>query len=376
MPERFNVGGFPDAGRTAPYQFVPHDTPSALPPAIPEERRRRGNHNARQAAGAYMEKHPATTGMILIEHGKIVFEAYQGQGSPTAEFYSQSIGKSMTSLAVGQALCAGILKSLDLPASRIVPELGDNNYGKSTVRQLLMMSSGAYMTRLAGQPQFDGGIGRRPRNGKPFQATPWPIRLGQITIDDVLWGRGWDKIRLKNYAPPGEGFVYKAGDRLALGKVIERLTGNSLAAYFDQTVWQAVRGAGRGRWESDRTGSTVAYAGLQLQLRDWGRTAVWILKHRAQPGCFGKYLREATTTRISNARLGSRAGGLFDGYGYQWWTDNRQVPGFWGKGYAGQELGLNPETGKILIKFGYKSYPGTTTEINELYRAWNRPAGR
>ena len=241
MPERFNVGGFPNAGRTAPYQFVPHDTPSAL---SPEARRRRGQPQCPPSRRRLYGETSGDPGMMLIEHGIIVFEAYQGQGSPTAEFYSQSIGKSMTSLAVGQALCAGILKSLDLPAGKIVPELGKNNYGKSTIRQLLMMSSGAYMTKAAGQPQFDGGIGRRPRNGKPFQGTPWPIRLGQITIDDILWGRGWDKTRFKNYAPPGEGFVYKAGDTLALGKVIERLTGNSLAAYFDQTVWRAVRGAG------------------------------------------------------------------------------------------------------------------------------------
>lgn len=372
MPERFNVGGFPAISKTTPYRFEATTTPRPLPEAGAAALKRNRNQQARLSAQVYMDEFPATTGMLLIENGKIIFEGYQGQGSDRAEFYSQSIGKSMTSLAVGQALCRGRIRNLEMQAGEIVPELKVNNLGKSTIRQLLTMSSGAYMTKLAGQPQFEGGIGRRPLNGKPFFGTPWPIRLGQTNIDDLLWGSAWDKIKYKNERAPGAAFVYKALDTQALGKVIERLTGNSLAAYFDRTVWQEVRGAGSGHWEADRNGSTVAYAGVQFRLRDWGRIAVWVLEQRKRTGCFGDYLRTATTTQIANSRLGSGTLPRFSGYGYQWWTDHPTVPGFWGKGYAGQEMGLNPETGKILIKFGYKANTATAAGINRLFRQWHR----
>ena len=95
------------------------------------------------------------------------------------------------------------------------------------------------------------------------------------------------------------------------------------------------------------------------------------MEERRKPGCFGDYPRHATTTRIRNPRLGSAAGAGFDGYGYQWWTDHRTVPGFWGKGHAGQELGINPETNKILIKFGYRTYRGVTSDLNKLFGRWN-----
>ena len=88
-----------------------------------------------------------------------------------------------------------------------------------------------------------------------------------------------------------------------------------------------------------------------------------------KPGCFGDYLRQATTTQIENARLGSGAGRTFDGYGYQWWTDNQYAPGFWGKGYAGQDMAINPKTNKILLKFSYRSTRG----IYKVFRDWNRP---
>ncbi len=370
MQERYNVGGYIKLGPNTPYKFKPHAIPRELPVATDLELSQRGNREAARSAKAYMAKYPATTGMLLIDRSKIVFEAYQGMGNKLSEFYGMSITKSMTSLAVGKALCMGVLKNLDTLAGDFVPELKINRFGQSTIRQLLMMSSGAYLTVHSGQPKFTGGLGLRPKTGEPFPLSSWPLRLGQISVSDLLWGPGWEKTENKNHAKPGQVFVYKAGDPLTLSKVIERATGMSLAAYFDQHIWQSVRAAQTGHWETDKDGTTRGNAGFQAGLRDWGRIAVWVLEQVKKPGCFGDYLRQATTTQIKNARLGS-AGRAFDGYGYQWWTDNRYTPGFWGKGYAGQELGINPETGKILIKFGYRINKGAAGDINKLYRNWN-----
>ena len=142
MQERFNVGGYVRAGKTTPHAFVSHPDPLPLPMALADDMAVRGNAAAADAARAFMTKFPATTGMMLLERGRVVFEGYQGLGSPQAEFYSMSIGKSMTSMAVGTALCAGKLPGLETLAGDIVPELRGDSYGKSTIRQLLMMSSG------------------------------------------------------------------------------------------------------------------------------------------------------------------------------------------------------------------------------------------
>ncbi len=370
MAERFNVGGYIDVTRTEPHTFFPHAEPRPLQfdDPLPDTT----NGRAVEAARQYMRAYPANTGMMLIDNGKIIFTAYQGMGGPDREFFSMSIAKSLTSLAVGQALCNGALKSLDIRAETIVPELAISNFGRSTIRQLLMMSSGAYISATAGQPNFTGGLGIRPKTGKPYPAAAWPMRLSQVTVADLLWGFGWEKTENKNTSEPGRLFMYKAGDTMSLGKVIERLTGGSLAAYFDKTVWQKVRAAKTAHWEADKDGSTVGASGFQAHLEDWARIALWVWKEHRKPGCFGDYLREATRTQIANPRLGSGAGSSFDGYGYQWWTDNKYVPGFWGKGYAGQELAINPDTGKILLKFGYRNYPGVTGDLYKIYREWNR----
>jgi CubicO group peptidase (beta-lactamase class C family) len=365
MQERFNVGGYIEVRGTTPHTFYPHASPLPLSKAADTK----SNRDAAKAAERYMNKADYATGLIMIDHGKIVYETYKGMGNRTSEFYSMSIAKSLTSLAVGKALCNGVLKSLEMRASKIVPETKINSLGQSTVRQLLMMSSGVWLTSRSGQPKFTGGLGRRPKDGKIYGGPTWPMRLGQMTVEDYLWGFGWERAENKNHAEPGQVFVYKAADTMTLGKILERATGMSLATYFDKHVWQFVRAKKAAHWEADKDGSTIASWGFQATLRDWGRIAIWILEQVKKPGCFGDYLRQATTTQIKNPRLGSGAGRSFDGYGYQWWTDNQYAPGFWGKGYAGQDLAINPKTNKILLKFSYRS----TSGIYKVFRNWNRP---
>jgi len=371
MQERFNVGGYIKFGPTKPYKFQPHQNPSTLPVADSAQLDQRGNTAAAEAAKNYVAKYPGTTAMMLLDQGKIIFEAYQGMGNENREFYSMSIAKSMTSLAVGKALCNGVFKNLEVRAGDIVPELKINNYGQSSIRHLLTMSSGAFMTVFGGRPKYSSGMGRRPKNGKPYGGPSWPIRLGQITISDVLWGKVWDITENKNHAQPGEVFLYRNTEPMVMSKIIERLTGKSLAAYFNKHVWQQVRGARSGHWETDIAGTTLAMSGFQVSLRDWGRIALWILAERKKPGCYGDYLRQATTTQIKTSGLGGSANTPFKGYGYQWWTEHPIAPGFWGKGFAGQELAINPETDKILIKFGYRVYPGVSSDITKLFRNWN-----
>jgi CubicO group peptidase (beta-lactamase class C family) len=369
MPERYNVGGYIKASRTAPHVFTPHADPRPLPAATADMMAGRGNGEAATAARAYMRQFPATTGMLLIDWGRVVFEAYRGLGNADSEFYSMSIAKSMTSLAVGTALCAGKIPGLDTPAGDLVPELRINNFGRSTVRQLLLMSSGAYKPSFVGQPDFAGALGSSSVTGKPYRSTSWPLRLGRITVADVLWGRLWPHVRHQAVNAPGDRFLYKGGDTMALSTVVERTAGMSLAAWFEQTVWREVRGGKPGHWESDRDGTTVGFSGFQVSLRDWGRIALWVLEHRGEPGCLGDYIRAATSRQIAIPPDGKTAGG-YRGYGYQYWVDNPYVPGYWAKGFAGQEIATDPDSGKILIKFGYRNGDGSGGALFRLFRDW------
>jgi len=117
-----------------------------------------------------------------------------------------SIGKSMTSLALGKLLCSGGIRNLDVVANTLIPELGNSGYGRSTIKQLLTMSSGSYKPFKYGQPKYKDGIGDNPVTGKPLAGETWAMRLGQVTVEDILWGSLWHTVQMKHQNNPGEKF--------------------------------------------------------------------------------------------------------------------------------------------------------------------------
>ena len=51
--------------------------------------------------------------------------------------------------------------------------------------------------------------------------------------------------------------------------------------------------------------------------------------------------------------------------------DRHGVPGFWGLGYAGQRLGIDPKSGKIIIKFSYQSSRESDQDLFRLFCDWS-----
>jgi len=360
MRPEYNVGGYLRHNKTPPYEFKAAETPRPL-----EARQDTLPTSLMNSFDQYLKDYPATTALLVLEGGHLIYESYQGVGRETSEFFSMSMAKSLSSMAVGMALCRGDINSLQTPANQIVPEFGNNPYGRSTIRQLLMMSSGAYEPQNAGQPGFQNGIGRNPRNGKPFNGASWPLRLGQVSISELLWGKWWDQVTHKNASDPGAVFAYKSGDSLSLSKITERATGTPLAAYFDRHIWQQIGAEGTAHWETDKDGSTINSSGFQARARDWARLALWTAQQYHQDNCFGQYLRQATQSQIPIKTRSS-----FRAYGYQWWVDNKIAPGFWALGYAGQMMGIDPARNRIIIKFSHQRGKGSGLQIFKLFSRW------
>ena len=165
-----------------------------------------------KALRAYMGKYPETTGVLLVERGRVVFEAYRGMGGPEREFHGMSIGKSLTALAMGRALCAGKVESLDAAAGAIVAEMRDSDFGKSTIRQPLAMTSGAYRGRIAGRPDLGGKM------TGPMRGMTWRMRLGTLTAEDLLWGWAWNETRNKSVIRPARPSSTRTATRWRLAR--------------------------------------------------------------------------------------------------------------------------------------------------------------
>src|SRR5437667_89066 len=85
----------------------------------------------------------AATGLLVARGDTILIERYQYGRNDRHRFTSWSMAKTVTSMLVGIAIAEGRIRSVDDPAPVYVPALAGTEYGRTSLRHLLQMSSGA-----------------------------------------------------------------------------------------------------------------------------------------------------------------------------------------------------------------------------------------
>src|SRR5688500_17621101 len=84
-----------------------------------------------------------TNALVILKKGRIVAEIYRNNTTADSHFISFSMSKSITSMLIGQAIADGHIRSVDDPIVSYIPELKSSAYDGVTIRQALMMRSGA-----------------------------------------------------------------------------------------------------------------------------------------------------------------------------------------------------------------------------------------
>lgn len=297
--------------------------------------------------------------MALVDGDAVVWSAYKEPATPLTRLTGYSMGKTVTSMAVGQAICEGKL-SFDTRAGDLLPELRDTAYGPVTVRHLLTQTSGirdgSYYAK--GTPEAREKI----RQIEKERTAGWRDMLAIVNKPRTgLFGKP---------QAPGDTFEYKESDPLVLGLMLQAATGETLARYIETRVLASAGTAHDVALRQDAFGTTYAPTVARMVLDDWIRFAVWLRKSAAEPGCFGDYVRAATRTQVANHEGVLRG---FGGYGYLMWTENiRQRDSYWAFGFAGQHLAFNPRNRRILVVFS--QLEGDSDSHYRLYREWSNVA--
>ncbi len=291
----------------------------------------------------------------LINGNEVVWLGYKAPASNNSRFLSMSIGKTVTAMAVGAAMCEGKLK----PSTRVgelVPELENSHLGKSTVTDLLRMSSGVQ------EANSDSTIETPAQRDAIF--------AGRMSYLDLLrTERASSQHRnLFGGRQPGETFSYGTTDPLTLAVMLNRATGTTYARYVEQKVLIPAGIARPGAIGQDHFGYGQGAGNVRLTMEDWIRFAVWVKASSQKSDCFGDYLRKAVSTQISNRSQAH--GSSFGGYGYLIWTENRHstLDSFWASGYGGQRIAWNRSNNRILVVFS--SEQSHVVDIYKLYADW------
>src|SRR5207237_9564546 len=141
----------------------------------------------------YLARNPAT-GLLIARGETILIERYQYGRNDRHRFTSWSMAKTVTSMLVGIAIAEGHIRSVDDLAAAHVPALAHTEYGRTSLRHLLQMSSGVRfveeytgvddVSRLAADPFRQVGSGGVDA-GTPFnvRAAPSGTKFSYASVE-------------------------------------------------------------------------------------------------------------------------------------------------------------------------------------------------
>jgi CubicO group peptidase (beta-lactamase class C family) len=311
----------------------------------------------------YVERTP-TTGLLVARENTILVERYQYGRSDGHRFTSASIAKTVTAMLVGIAIAEGRIRSIDDLAATYVPELVGTEYGRTSLRHLLQMSSGVRYS------EDYGGGGDHAR----FTAATY-LGLGPGGATAV-------KAFNDRVAPAGTRFSYASIETQVLGLVLQAATDQPVAEYFQSTIWQEIGTEADATWLIDNSGQESTYTGLNAVLRDYARLGL-LLAHdgnwQGRQLIPTSWLVDATTVRADQTHLRPGIAHPIFGYGYQTWIHPgaRRMFMLWGA--RGQRIFVDPESRLVLVNTAVHKLsfdPDLGAESNALWAGLVRQLGR
>ena len=337
------------------YTTKPSPQPTELTQRVPNS----AELDVISRARALLANRPAKA-IALVDGDEVVFSEFKAPANAEAMFYGYSMGKTVTSMAVGKAICQGILK-LDTRSEQLVPELKGKALGNASVSDLLKMASGT------SDPNPDSTI----FTGDQFKE--W--LAGKLSYVDVLSS---DRVATAKQGvfgdyKPGEQFSYKSTDPLLLSIMLSRSTGMGGGEWVQREVLNPMGAASPGLYEQDKDHQGQGSAGLSATLDDWIRFGRWVKRSSKEPGCFGDYVRAALSTQIRNSGTVQtrKFGALFAGYGYYIWTENQIAANTaWFVGYGGQRIGIDLKSERMIVVFS--NLESWMPEVYGLADSWNK----
>lgn len=303
-----------------------------------------------------------TTGLVVLQHGAIVFEHYFRGNTAASKTISWSVAKSFISALVGIAVEEGHIRDIYQPVTDYVSALRNSGYDGVTIKDVLQMSSGIRFSENYGD--FWSDINRLGR-AIAFNAS----------LDDFV-------ASLRRERPPGTYHHYVSMDTQVLGMVLRAATGETLASYLESRIWRKIGMESDAYWLIDRNGMELAFGGLNAVLRDYARFGQLYLNEGKWEGnqvVPVSWIRSSVTPDAPHLQPGNPNSSWVLGYGYQWWVPQQPGGDFLAIGIYNQFIYVDPKRKIVIAKSSaYPAYnmDGAEKELETIavFRAIARQA--
>ena len=303
----------------------------------------------------YLARNP-TTSLLIARGDTILVERYQYGRTDRHRFTSWSMAKTVTAMLVGIAIDERRIRSVDDLAAAYVPALAGTEYGRTSLRHLLQMSSGV---------RFSHGPGVADDLLQLGFDTYWrlgPGGVGAVTSFNV------------RERPAGTKFAYASAEAQVLGLVLVRAVGRPVAEYLEQKIWQPMGAEADATWLVDNSGQEAAYCCLNAVLRDYARLGL-LLAHdgnwRGGQIIPAAWVLEATTVHIDQPHVWPGTATETEGYGYQTWIlpGERRMFMLWGA--HGQRVYVDPQSKLVMVNTAVHKLALDLAPLSEMGALWS-----
>jgi CubicO group peptidase (beta-lactamase class C family) len=296
-----------------------------------------------------------TDGILVLHHGKIVYEKFSGCLTPTNHHAAMSLTKSFVGL-LGEMLVADNKLEEDRLIKDYIPELAQSAFGDATVRQVLDMTTALDYSEDYADPK--AGVWQHAAAGNPL---PKPADYtGANTYFEFLQ-------TVQKKGEHGRSFGYKTVNTDVLGWLISRVTEQPLTEVLSQKIWSKIGTELYAFFTVDSIGTPFAGGGLNAGLRDLARFGQMILDN-------GTFANQQIVPKavISKIRQGgdrqafAHAGySSLKGWSYRsmWWITHNDHGAFMARGVHGQSLYIDPKADMVIARFA--SYPVAGNSAND-----------
>ncbi len=281
-------------------------------------------------------------GILILHKGEVVYEKYFGELTEERVHAVMSVTKTFTGTLAAILVAEGKLDENKL-ASEYIPELKVSAYGDATIRQIMDMTTGIKFSENYADPKAE--VWKFTAAGNPL---PKPADYqGPVGFFEYIKS-------VQKEGNHGEAFGYKTVNTDALGWIVSRATGKSIAELLSERIWKKLGMEQDSYYQVDALGAPFAGGGFSAGLRDLARFGEMIRNYGVWEG--EQIIPRETVADIvkggSKEAFERSAYSKLQGWSYRnmWWMTHNEHGAYAARGVHGQTIYIDPTAEMVLVR--------------------------
>jgi len=301
-----------------------------------------------QEAVAWVFSEDVTQSLVVIKNGVLVYEQYAADYNEQSLATSWSAGKSFTSLALGLAIDAGYVGSVDGSAAEFITEWLESDREAIKIRDILQMSTNL-ATQNLDELRISSTGSREPETG---QKEGFWLYGASIDADGKIVRPDIDEVSINRelarpYDAKDRVFDYKNSETQLIKVITERATGDDFESYINKNLFNKIGIPDVELWK-DAHDNYYAMCCYDMTPRQFARLGLLM----SREGKWGndqiispEWAVSSIEDNVQHTAEFAKFNDIY--YGYQWWVRDDW---FYALGLFGQLIAIHPGADLIVVR--------------------------